>query len=90
MLFFHFFLFTLLFIGENKLLIKSNFRKNPKCKNHLITLFSGSLFQKTAPVDPGMDMPSCEFKPEPYEVRPYEKYSHEAQEDVNCRSTNFQ
>ncbi|XP_073245497.1 alanine--glyoxylate aminotransferase 2, mitochondrial-like [Porites lutea] len=28
---------------------------------------SGSLFQKTAPVDPGMDMPSCEFKPEPYE-----------------------
>ena len=35
----------------------------------MFKLFSGSLFQKTAPVDPGMDMPSCEFKPEPYEVK---------------------
>ena len=35
----------------------------------MFKLFSGSLFQKTAPVDPGMDMPSCEFKPEPHEVK---------------------
>ena len=30
--------------------------------------FSGPLFQKTAPLDPGLDMPECDFEPEPYQV----------------------
>ena len=60
----------------------------------MFKLFSGSLFQKTAPVDPGMDMPSCEFKPEPYEVKitfffhfkdSKLREIHEAQDFVNCR-----
>lgn len=61
----------------------------------MFKLFSGSLFQKTAPVDPGMDMPSCEFKPEPYEVKITFFFVlriaiklreiHEAQDYVNCR-----
>ena len=60
----------------------------------MFKLFSGSLSQKTAPVDPGMDMPSCEFKPEPYEVKitfffrfkdSKLREIHEAQDYVNCR-----
>ena len=30
--------------------------------------FLGPLFQKTAPLDPGLDMPKCDFEPEPYQV----------------------
>lgn len=63
----------------------------------MFKLFSGSLFQRTAPVDPGMNMPSCEFKPEPYEVKitflfcfKDNKLREIHEDDVNCGSTNFQ
>ena len=30
--------------------------------------FPGPLFQKVAPIDPGLEMPKCDFNPEPYQV----------------------
>lgn len=41
--------------------------KNNDSNKHLFG-FLGPLLQKTAPLDPGLEMPQCDYEPEQYQV----------------------
>ena len=37
--------------------------------------FAGPLLQKTVPLNPGLQMPNCDFEPEPYQVEYFQQFS---------------